>query len=214
MLRVHLFQTPCVTTKFPRVMLYSRALVQAPHLTAFMGYKAGMTHVLRDVSRPGSKLDKKEAVEPVTIVETPALVVVGVVGYKETPLGLRAVTTAWASHLDESVLRRFYKNWYRSKHKAFTKYMAKFHGKAKDGQKVEKKSLDEEFAKIKASASVVRVIAHTQIRKLQLRQKKAHLLEVQVNGGSVADKIDYAKKLLEKEVSVSNVFTEGEKVDV
>jgi large subunit ribosomal protein L3e len=32
------------------------------HLTAFMGYKAGMTHVVRDLDRPGSsKLkDKKE----------------------------------------------------------------------------------------------------------------------------------------------------------
>lgn len=25
-----------------------------PHLTAFMGYKAGMTHVVRDLDRPGS----------------------------------------------------------------------------------------------------------------------------------------------------------------
>ena len=27
---------------------------KAPHLTAFMGYKAGMTHIVRDVDRPGS----------------------------------------------------------------------------------------------------------------------------------------------------------------
>ena len=51
----------------------------APRLTAFLGYKAGMTHVLRDVSRPGSKLDKKEAVEAVTIIECPPMVVVGLV---------------------------------------------------------------------------------------------------------------------------------------
>ncbi|OEH76984.1 60s ribosomal protein [Cyclospora cayetanensis] len=25
-----------------------------PHLTAFMGYKAGMTHIVREVERPGS----------------------------------------------------------------------------------------------------------------------------------------------------------------
>ena len=28
-----------------------------------MGYKAGMTHILRDVEKPGSKLHKKETVE-------------------------------------------------------------------------------------------------------------------------------------------------------
>lgn len=27
---------------------------QPPHLTAFMGYKAGMTHIVRDVDKPGS----------------------------------------------------------------------------------------------------------------------------------------------------------------
>ena len=33
---------------------------KAPHLTAFMSYKAGMTHIVREVDRPGSKLHKKE----------------------------------------------------------------------------------------------------------------------------------------------------------
>jgi len=55
-----------------------------------------MTHVLRDVERPGSKLHKKEVVEAVTIIETPPMVVVGVVGYIDTPRGLRALTTVWA----------------------------------------------------------------------------------------------------------------------
>ena len=27
---------------------------KAPHLTAFLAYKAGMTHILRDVDKPGS----------------------------------------------------------------------------------------------------------------------------------------------------------------
>ena len=26
----------------------------APHLTAFLGYKAGMTHIVRDLDKPGS----------------------------------------------------------------------------------------------------------------------------------------------------------------
>lgn len=44
-----------------------------PHLTAFLGFKAGMTHIMREVERPGSKLHKKEVIEPVTIVETPPM---------------------------------------------------------------------------------------------------------------------------------------------
>ncbi|CAM9997482.1 unnamed protein product, partial [Phaeothamnion confervicola] len=97
-----------------------------PHLTAFMAYKAGMTHIAREVDRPGSKVHKKEVVEAVTIVEAPPMVVVGIVGYVETPAGLRTLTTVWAEHLSEEVKRRFYKNWYKSKKKAFTRYAKKY----------------------------------------------------------------------------------------
>ena len=47
-----------------------------------------------------------------TIIETPPLMVVGVVGYVETPRGLRALKTVFAQHLGEECRRRFYKNWY------------------------------------------------------------------------------------------------------
>lgn len=36
------------------------------HLTAFAGFKAGMTHIVRDVNKPGSRLHKKEIVEAVS----------------------------------------------------------------------------------------------------------------------------------------------------
>lgn len=58
-----------------------------------------------------TEVNKKEIVEAVTILETPPMVVVGVVGYIETPHGLRALTTVWAEHLSEDCRRRFYKNW-------------------------------------------------------------------------------------------------------
>ncbi|GAB9474832.1 hypothetical protein Gpo141_00011949 [Globisporangium polare] len=179
---------------------------KAPHLTAFMGYKAGMTHIVREVDRPGSKVHKKEVVEAVTIVETPPMVVVGVVGYVETPRGLRSLTTVWAEHLSEEVKRRFYKNWYHAKRKAFTKYAKKYQTNPAD--------IENEINRIKKYCQVVRVLAHTQIRKVNLRQKKAHLLEVQVNGGSVADKVDFAKSLFEKQVPVAAVFAKDEMIDI
>ena len=36
-----------------------------------MGYKAGMTTIVRDLDRPGAKYNKKEIVEAVTVIETP-----------------------------------------------------------------------------------------------------------------------------------------------
>jgi len=175
------------------------------HLTAFLGYKAGMTHICRDVTKPGSALHKKEVVEAVTIIETPPMVVVGVVGYVETPRGLRTLTTVFAEHLDEAFRRRMYKNWYRSKKKAYTKYNKNWEND---------KTIDQEFARIKKYCQVVRVIAHTQIKKVGLHQKKAHVMEIQVNGGSVEDKIEFARTHLEKKVEISGVFTKDEMIDV
>eukprot|EP00743_Colponemidia_sp_Colp-15_P000004 GILK01000006.1.p1 GENE.GILK01000006.1~~GILK01000006.1.p1 ORF type:complete len:414 (-),score=77.21 GILK01000006.1:641-1840(-) len=179
---------------------------KACHLTAFMGYKAGMTHIVRDVEKPGSKLHKKEVVEAVTILETPPMIVVGVVGYVETPRGLRTLTTVWAEHLSEEIKRRFFKNWFKSKKKAFTKY-AKKH--ANGGAEIQA-----ELNRIKNYCSVVRVLAHTQIKKIKLRQKKAHIMEIQVNGGSVSQKVDFAVALFEKSVPIDAVFAENEMIDI
>merc|ERR1739848_475932 len=147
----------------------------APHLTAHFGFKAGMTHIVRDVNKPGSKLHKKETVESVTILETPPMVVVGIVGYIETPNGLRALTTVWASHLQQQILRRFYKNWYRAKKKKYCK--------------------------------VIRVLAHSDVVKLPIAQKTAHLMEIQINGGDVAAKVDFGVGLFEQSIPISKVFS-------
>merc|ERR1712110_201172 len=136
---------------------------QKPHLTAFLGFKAGMTHIVREANRPGSKLNKKEIVEAVTIIETPPMVCVGVVGYIETPRGLRALKTVWVQHLGEECKRRFYKNWSKSKKKAFS---------------------------------------------------KAHFMEIQVNGGTIAEKVDYTRDLFEKKVPINDVFAKNEMIDM
>lgn len=177
-----------------------------PHLTAFAGYKAGMTHILREVNKKGSKLHKKETVEAVTIVETPPMIVVGLVGYIETPRGLRTKHTIWAEHLDQAFKRRYYKNWHRSKKRAFTRYAARI---SEDGNK----EVANTMKSMTATCQVIRVVAHTQIKKVNLRQKKAHVMEIQINGGTVAEKVAWGKELFEKKVSVGQVFNPSEMVD-
>merc|ERR1712110_1066038 len=177
------------------------------HLTAFAGYKAGMTHITREVDKPGSKAHKKEVCEAVTILECPPMIVVGMVGYIETPRGLRSIATVWANHLNEECRRRFYKNWHKSKnHRAFENYKAKW---SEDSGS----AIDAECAKIVKHCTVVRAIAHTQMSKLHLRQKKAHIMEIQVNGGSVADKVAWVKDRFETPVAVGTVFEQNEMID-
>uniref|UniRef100_A0A672LP54 60S ribosomal protein L3 n=1 Tax=Sinocyclocheilus grahami TaxID=75366 RepID=A0A672LP54_SINGR len=52
------------------------------------------------------------------------------------------------------------------------------------------------------------------MRLLPLRQKKSHLIEIQLNGGSIADKVDWAREKLEQPVPITNVFGQDEMIAV
>merc|ERR1711957_533972 len=179
------------------------------HLTAFVGYKAGMTHVVKyQERREGKKTIKKDVVHSVSVIECPAMKVIGLVGYVQTPRGLRTLSTVWAQNLDNDVKRRFYKNWMNAKKKAFSKYVDR---KYKD--QTAKTHFTRDLDRIKKYATVVRVICATQVRKLALRQHKAHIMEIQVNGGTIDQKVDWANKKFEQEVRVGEVFEMSECID-
>merc|ERR1719400_1726876 len=99
------------------------------------------------------------------------MIAIGVVGYIETPRGLRALKTVWAEHIGEE-----------AKKKAFTKSCTKW------ADDLGKKEIEKEMAQMKKYCTVIRLIVHTQMKILRRRQKKAHIMEIQLNGGSVADK--------------------------
>merc|ERR1719158_1579747 len=171
---------------------------------------AGMTHILREVDRPGSKLNKKEIVEGVSILEAPPMICVGFVGYVETPRGLRALTSVWAGHLSDEVKRRFYKTYHKSKKKAFTKYAKRW----TDVSKESGKPMEAEVERAKKYCQVIRALCHTQIGKVKIGQKKAHIKEIQVNGGTTEQKVDFAMGLFEQEVKVADVFGQDEMCDI
>jgi len=175
---------------------------QKPHFTAFVGIKAGMTHITRDMHRIDSRLHKKEVVEAVTIIETPPLKVVGFVGYIETISGLRALSTVWCNSLSVELKRRFYKNWYHSKKKAFTKYC----------QKKEESANAE--SRILKYCTVIRAICHSQNHLMNnMKGKKAHVMEIQINGGTIAEKVAFVKGFFEKDLKVDQVFKQNELLD-
>jgi len=180
---------------------------QACHLTAFLVYKAGMTHIVRDLDRPGSKMHKKEVVEAVSVLEAPPMIVVGMCGYTKTPRGLRCLTTVWAQHLPDQFKRAYYKHWARAKKKAFTKYSTNVMGDKG------KKYYEKDISKLKKHCAFIRVIAIAQVKLLRIGQKKAHIMEIQVNGGSIEDKVEFGLKLFESAIPVDTVFQQSEVVD-
>eukprot|EP00210_Caulerpa_lentillifera_P003698 g3531.t1 len=165
-----------------------------------------MTHILREVERVGSKLHKKEACEAVTLLECPPLMVIGVVGYIKTAHGLKTKYTVWAQHLAETYKRKFYSDWYKSKKKAFDKFTKNMYDN-------NAKAITEILEKMTKECAVIRLLAHTQITKIPLSQKRAHTIEIQINGGNIAEKVDFAYKLFEKEIPIKSIFSEGELID-
>ena len=130
--------------------------------------------------------------------------VVGVVGYVKTPQGLARSTPSGRSTSTTRSSAASTRTGSSPRSKAFTKYTAKY----SNG------SIDKELDELRKNCDVIRVIAHTQVRKVKnLKQKKAHMMEIQVNGGSVADKVDFAHKYFEKAIPVDAVFTKDEMID-
>jgi len=52
------------------------------------------------------------------------------------------------------------------------------------------------------------------MRLMKRRQKKAHIMEIQLNGGTVPEKVEWAKEHMEKSVPISEVFTKDEMIDI
>ncbi len=52
------------------------------------------------------------------------------------------------------------------------------------------------------------------MKLLRQRQKKAHMMEIQVNGGTVRQKVDWARQHLEKTIPITSLFAQDEMIDV
>lgn len=52
------------------------------------------------------------------------------------------------------------------------------------------------------------------MKPIPLRTKKAHIMEIQVNGGTVPEKVDWAVSHFEKQVPVADIFGQNEMIDM
>jgi len=173
-----------------------------PHLTAFLTYKAGMSHVIRAKEiRTKNKLTSKELMEAVTLMEAPPMIIHGIVGYQITNKGLVRSKMILAEHLSDGVLRRMHTKRY---------VPGVQYADTRKDVSITKEDIEE----LKKSSDVIRVLVHSQVEKIaQLHQRKSHIAEIQINGGSVEQKVDYAVERLEKEIKIEEVFAKNEFID-
>lgn len=81
--------------------------------------------------------------------------------------------TIWAQNLTEALRRRYVKNWYLDKTTPFAHIKKAYEN---EGEEIQKK-----LKTLKEKCDVIRLICHTQVGLLSLKQKKAHVMEIQVN---------------------------------
>ncbi|PIN76396.1 50S ribosomal protein L3 [Candidatus Woesearchaeota archaeon CG10_big_fil_rev_8_21_14_0_10_36_11] len=150
----------------------------------FVGYKAGMAHVMVTDNRPKS-LTKEETISlPVTIIDCPAMTVAGVCFYKKGLLGREKCSTILAEKLSKDLGRLI----------ALPKKTFK---KVDDIQECDD----------------IRLLVHSNPKHTSIGAKKPVLVEIAL-GGPVEEKRAYAKDMLGKDISLSDIFEEGSLLDV
>jgi len=164
---------------------------EGPALLGFMGYKAGMTHVFMVDDRPGSPNLGKEIIHPATVVEVPPITVCAIRAYMKNQYGLQTFTEAWMKDPPKDFDRAV---------------VLPEHFNTEQGLKKMEEGLDKtvEF----------RLLAATQPRLAGAPKKKPEIMEIKVDGGSLKEQFEYAKSLLGKTVAITNVFKEGQFIDV
>jgi len=80
---------------FGRVKSWPQVDSKEIRVQGFAGWKAGMTHVMMRDMNPRSTSAGQEIRVPVTVVEVPEMIVLGVRGYKMTPYGKQTAGEAW-----------------------------------------------------------------------------------------------------------------------
>ncbi|MBN2014570.1 MAG: 50S ribosomal protein L3 [Candidatus Altiarchaeota archaeon] len=159
-------------------------------ILGFAGYKAGMTNVLALDNRKKSPTSGMEVFIPVTVIEAPPLFVVALRAYKTGYLGEEAFIEAWAKDVPEDVKKRLTLSKKREPEKKLTDL---------------EKKLD--------SVSDIKLIVCTQPKFIAMPKKIADVMEIAL-GGSVAEKFEFAKNHLGKEVNVDEAFNENTLVDI
>lgn len=161
----------------------------APKIQGFAGYKAGMTHAFVLDKNQKSTTARMEVQTPVTVVEVPPMKVAAVRFYENSTLGLKTAGEVWATDLDPLLEKKM---------------------------SVPKGHTEESFARYDGlDIEDVRVLAYTQPKLVTGVPKKVpELMELRIGGGTIDERVAYAKGILGKDVTITDFAPEGALVDV
>ena len=172
---------------YAKVRGWTNKKVQSKGILGFGGYKVGMTHVIGIDNNKKTPTAGEQISIPVTIVECPPLKIFAVRFYKKNAYGLK-VDHDFYFKPSKELSRKI------DVHKKFDDV------KELDNIKVE------DFADIS-------VIVYTQPKNAGIGKKTPEIFELKLNGNN-QEKFDFVKAHFDKEISLTEIFKEGELVDI
>jgi len=161
-----------------------------PKLLGLAGYKVGMTHALVTDTDKNSPTNGMEVFTPVTVLEVPPVVVMGIRAYKKTSRGLKVITEVLADNLDQELSRKISLPKEYNKSEAIAKIQGELENTAE-----------------------IKVLVHTNPKVTSVPKKKPDIFECGIGGANPEEKLNTALELLGNEVKASEIFNEGEFVD-
>jgi large subunit ribosomal protein L3 len=163
---------------------------EQPKLQGFAGYKAGMTHAFVEDYRPTSTTSGQEVQIPVTVLETPPMRIAAIRFYKQTVYGKKTLTEVWTDNIQKELARLL--------------PIPKKKKTTKAWPDVQELNIDD-----------VRALAYTQPKLVSgIPKKKPELMELRIGGGTIKERLGYAKKILGKEINITDFTDEGNMIDV
>ncbi len=161
-----------------------------PKIMGFAGYKAGMLHAMIVDGMKSSKTFGQEISVPLTVIDCPPIKVIGMRSYVNSVDGLKVLSEVLVKDLPKDLSRKL---------------------------KIGNFKTDEKLAEMEknlAKISKIRAIVSTQPRLSGFGKKTPEVFELEIGGKDTKEKFDFAKNLLNKDVTINDFTREGELVDV
>lgn len=153
----------------------------------FAGYKVAMAHIIATNNTPDAMTKGEKISVPITIVECPPIKIASVILYKKFGYGVAPSTQILSKSIDKELRR-----------------------KIPLPKKEQKNNLDNVNID---DCTDIKILAYTQPKLTGIGKKKPEVFELAL-GGNLQDKLNWIKLHLNKEIKISDVFKEGQVVDI
>ncbi|MBD3193672.1 MAG: 50S ribosomal protein L3 [Candidatus Lokiarchaeota archaeon] len=171
-----------------------RDLNEEVNFLGFAGFKVGMTHITYIEDQENSPYYGKELMKPVTILEVPPLILIGIRVYNEDEYGKYVMGEIFAQDLDINLNRRI------------NLPILENH---------DPKTKKENLVQLIDSQCEIHGIFQSQPYRTSLSRKKPDIFEIKINStNDPLKEFEFAYNLLGDQIRARDVLIEGELLDV